>query len=351
VSGLKGVIAIAAGLNHNAALLSDGTVECWGDNTFAALGDGTSTGPETCANGNPCAMTPVPVSGLTGATAVTAGLGHACALLSGGTVECWGYNEYGELGDGMSKGPQTCVVGSCSTTPVAVSGLSGVTAIAAGYDHTCALLPGGTVACWGDSEQGELGDGAAGPGTCTAMQACSTTPVAVSGLSGVTAIAAGGKHTCALLSGGTVKCWGDNDYGELGDGTIDQSATPVAVSGLTGAIAIAAGAEQTCALLSDGTVVCWGDNSYGELGDGTWTGPQNCKYYPCSMTPAPVTGLTAVTAIAAGGLQTCALLSGGDVECWGANTQGQLGDDTSAGPQTCMNGLACSTTPVVVSGL
>jgi len=243
-------------------------------------------------------------------TALAAGSGFACVLRSGGTVECWGNNYDGELGNGTSKGPQSCdyVPYACSTTPVGVSGLSGVTAIAAGNADGCALLSSGTVECWGDNEWGQLGDGTStGPQTCgppSGSRSCSMTPVAVSGLSGVTAIAAGGAHACALLSGGTVDCWGANFFGQLGNATSSGpetcngmacSSTPVTVPGLSGVRAIAAGGSESCALLTGGTIECWGDNTFGELGIGTSTGPQKCMYgnmpSPCSPTPVKVSGL------------------------------------------------------------
>jgi alpha-tubulin suppressor-like RCC1 family protein len=371
VSGLSDVAAIATGSGHDCALLTDGTVECWGDNSSGELGAGTMTGPQTCFDGSPCSATPVAVSGLSGVTALAAGGSQTCALLAGGTVECWGDNAYGELGEGTSTGPQRCVEEfACSTAPVAVPGLSGVTALAAGAEHTCALLSAGTVVCWGDNTFGELGDGSIlGPEQCRGGDPtgeigagyCSTTPVAVSGLSGVVALAAAGWETCALLSGGTVVCWGYDEYGWLTGATSadlgicgggDQCAmTPIAVPGLSGVTAVAASGEwQTCALLSGETVECWGDNAYGELGDGTSTGNTMCEGYPCSAPPAAVPGLRDVTAIAVGEGHGCALLSSGAVECWGENEHGELGTGTSTGPETC-NGQACSTTPVAVSGL
>jgi alpha-tubulin suppressor-like RCC1 family protein len=329
VSGLTGVTAIAAGYYDTCALLSNGTVECWGDNSYGELGNGSSTGPDTCSQG-PCSTTPVAVSGLSGVTAISVGDYFACTLVSGGTVECWGYNAEGELGNGSSTGPDTCSQGPCSTTPVAVSGLSGVTAISAGGNSACALLSGGTVECWGGNGGGELGNG-------TTID--SSIPVAVSGLSGVTAVSVGSDFACALLSGGTVECWGGSSAGDLGNGPTDAStvvATPVAVSGLSGVTAISAtgGYGFACALLSGGTVECWGDNEFGELGIGTTTGPDTCNSEPCSTTPVAVTDLSGATAISAGYNFACTLVSGGTVQCWGYNYEGELGNGTTTNSDT-----------------
>jgi alpha-tubulin suppressor-like RCC1 family protein len=298
VSGLSsGVTAITAGKGDTCAVTRAGEAECWGENGYGQLGDGTMTGSHI----------PVPVSGLSsGVTAIAAAEYHTCALTQVGAVFCWGQNIYGQLGDGTT---------TSSTIPVPVSGLSsGVTAIAAGGNHTCALTRTGGVMCWGGNATGALGDG-----TTTER----TTPVPVSGLSsGVTAIAAGLGHTCARTQAGAALCWGLNAYAELGDGTTTTRLTPVPVSGLSsGVTAIEGGAVDSCAVTAAGGAGCWGYNAYVEVGDGTTT---------TRLTPVPVSGLSSgVTAIAGGGYHTCAIAQAGVVFCWGENSRGQLGDGTT----------------------
>jgi alpha-tubulin suppressor-like RCC1 family protein len=197
-----------------------------------------------------------------------------------------------------------------SDVPVTVSGLKFVTAVAAGALHSLALLANATVVAWGDNEFGQLGDGS----TTNA-----SVPVAVSGLTDVKAIAAGEDHSLALLTNGTVMAWGDNESGQLGDGNEQESEVPVAVKGLTGVKAIAAGGNHSLALLSNGTVMAWGGNEAGELGSG---GTKS------SDVPVAVKGLSRVSAISAGGEFSLALLSNGTVEGWGSNESGQIGAGT-----------------------
>jgi alpha-tubulin suppressor-like RCC1 family protein len=273
-------------------------------------------------------FTPVQVSGLTGVTAIAGGAYHTIALKNDGTVWVWGGNFFGQLGVSKSE---ICAGQSgqyCSSTPVQVSGLTGVTAIAGGGSHTIALKSDSTVWAWGSNSFGQLGDG-------TTID--SSTPVQVSGLTGVTAIAGRDSHTIALKNDGTVWTWGDNRSGQLGDGTTTQRTTPVQVSGLTGVIAIAGGTWHTIALKNDGTVWTWGYNSNGQLGDGTTTN---------SSAPVQVSGLTGVTAIASGAYHTITLKSDGTVWTWGGNNYGQLGDGT-----TTTSSPYGKTTPVQVSGL
>jgi alpha-tubulin suppressor-like RCC1 family protein len=295
--------AIAAGAVHTCALLaSTGGVQCWGWNYYGQLGDGTTT-DHVSTN----------VVGLSsGVAAIVAGYGHTCALLaSTGGVQCWGYNAQGQLGDGTTTDRYL---------PTNVVGLSsGVAAIAAGTHHTCALLAStGGVQCWGANWSGQLGDG-----TLTGQHV----PTNVVGLSsGVAAIELGTSHTCALLSStGGVQCWGENWNGQLGDGTTIDRLVPTSVLGLSsGVAAIAAGHGHTCALLaSTGGVQCWGFNTGGQLGGGT-------ESYQQSVPLTNVTGLSSgVAAIVAGAGFTCALLAPtGFVQCWGENYYGQLGIGT-----------------------
>jgi alpha-tubulin suppressor-like RCC1 family protein len=297
VTGLaSGVVGISSGYKHTCALTSAGGVKCWGFNVDGELGDGSIISKHA----------PVDVSGLTsGVAGISASGYHTCAVMNSGAVKCWGYNAFGQLGDGTTYN---------RATPVSVSGLaSGVNVIKTGEYHTCALMQTGGVKCWGDNDNGQLGDG-------TVQN--KLVPVDVTGLtSGVSALSTGGYHTCALMQTSGLKCWGDNAYGQLGNGTATDSLAPVNVNGLaSGVSGISGGFRHTCAVMQGSGAKCWGHNAYGQLGNGT-TGS--------SSTPVDVSGLASgVNVIRAGYRDTCALTTSGGVKCWGDNSYGELGDGT-----------------------
>jgi hypothetical protein len=308
VTGLtSGVQALAAGVQFTCAVVN-GSAQCWGYNDFGQLGN----------NSTNFSFSPVQVSGLsTGVEQIATGQVSSCAVVNGG-VFCWGYGHNGALGNNST---------AQSDVPVAVSGLngvgllSGVQAIGAGQSNFC-VVANGAAACWGDNASGDLGNNSAGQ---------SNVPVQVSGLSGgVEAIAPGSGFACAVANGG-VSCWGTNSVGELGQ-VHSPSSIPVALASLAaGAQTVKAGAGQACALVNGG-VECWGENTFGQVGNNSLTS---------AYAPAQVVGLAAgVAATEAGATHTCTIVNGG-VECWGDNTTGALGN----------NSTLSTSSPVQVAGL
>jgi hypothetical protein len=295
VYGISDATQIAVGTYSACLVRSTGAVGCWGGNGYGEIGTGSLYGDH---------QTPAPVINVEGATDVAVGTGHACAVLSSGGVDCWGDDEFGQLGF-PNTGP-----GITQPTPSAVPGIADATSLAAGDSFTCATLSTGGVDCWGRDQNGQLGNGA--------NDYRDMAPQPVVGITDAVGVAAGEDHGCAVLSSGGIECWGENEDGQLGDGSTAWSNVPVPVTGITNAIEVSAGYVNSCALLSTGAVECWGDNSNGQLGDGSLGGG--------SLTPVPAIGISDATGIASGQVFSCATLEATTVDCWGSNYSGTLGD-------------------------
>ena len=283
------------------ALGVTGQVMCWGSNMSGNLGDGTVTNRST----------PVVVLNVNYAYQVSTGLFDTCALTGNHAVWCWGDNGYGMIS-------RRSAASGAVQTPTALLDLGAITGdtISVGTSHAC-VINSSSAQCWYNNSYGQLGDGS------TADSGSS--PVNASLPSNAAEVIAGGNedgaYSCARLTTGAVYCWGVNDVGQIGDGSITTRLTPVAVTGLTTVTQIALGQSHACALRANGSVVCWGANAFGQVGDGTTTGRR---------TFVQVSGLTSgVVEIRAGGYHTCARLATGAIRCWGRNANGQLGDGTT----------------------
>jgi len=270
VPGISDVKFVAAGRSASLALKNDGTVWSWGWNSRGELGDGTTTRRGT----------PQPISGLTNVKAIAMTGGHGMALKNDGTVWTWGENVSGQLGDGTA----TKVAPFGKLTPLQVPGLSGVTAIASGDDHSLALKSDGTVWAWGDNYWGEIGIGADSYHE-------QLSPIAVPNLSGITKITVDGSHNAASGSGSTTWGWGRNNESELIGGTVRSQRVPAPIPGVESSDMLAWGEMHGLALGTDGRLRTWGNNDHGQLGDGTRI---------ARGAPTPLDGLSDVTLIAAG---------------------------------------------------
>lgn len=295
VVGIANAVAVASNDAANCALLADRSVRCWGTNGNGQLGDGSGTDSNV----------PVVVAGLSDAVQISGSEGSFCARHADGGVSCWGSNSFQQFGTADKN---------ARPTPFRIPGVTGAVKVSSGPYNTCVVISGGTVQCLGDNDSGQLGDP-----TVPASEDRGT-PVNVVGVSGATDVVINAEYACAIIAAGAVKCWGSNYSGTLGNGdsshTNQESA--VDVVGLAGATRLSLAWNSVCALLTDATVKCWGNNIEGELGDGTATN---------SDVPVPVTGLTNVRGISeATEFNHCAWLPGGSVYCWGANGNHALGN-------------------------
>jgi alpha-tubulin suppressor-like RCC1 family protein len=372
-------LQLAVGLHHTCAVLTDHSVACWGDNGQSELGDGTATqrlgavitlpagsanavvagaqsscalaadGTVWCWGGTLAPASPTKVSGVTGAVQLIAGHRFACTRDAAGGVTCWGANSSGQLGRGTTD--------TSIDPPGPVAGLGDATDLVGGSRSACAQRAGGSFVCWGNNDSGDLGIG----NFTTNMPS----PTLVS-VPGAVQFAAGTRRMCARLDTGEVECWGSNSHGELGVGDfITRSGPSSPVIGLSGAVDVVASTRHACARVADGSVYCWGENDYGQLGTGTRaasaapvaamvpTGAtaltslveRTCAVYPSGdvycwadvnlgngtdgWAGLPVKATLTASAVAAGNGHSCAIDSSGAVECWGYNSFGQLGDTTT----------------------
>jgi len=301
VVGLSGatVLSLSTTYATTCALLADKTVRCWGDNSSGQIGDGTTTNRHT----------PTQMSGVTDAIAVAAGMSHTCVLHEDTTVSCVGNNYRAQLGDGTTTN-------RLSLTPV--PGLSGVTQILAGAEHTCAATAAG-VYCWGRTDDYQSG-------VMNAIHVAN--PHLISLPSAVTSLAMGYSHTCASLDDGTVRCWGSNYHGQMGTGQsfsqLNKTASPVTVQGLSDVVMLGGGGygHHVCALRAGGTVSCWGNDNYGQLGDGVAV-----PSYSVQRSPVATLNLTGLDEVVIGAYFSCARKPDGSAYCFGANYSGQLGNN------------------------
>jgi len=329
---LSGVTWVAAGNGHTCAVLSDTTAKCWGQNAKGQLGDGTigpsDTPVKVCASGSGAGC-----PALSGIFRMSAGNSHTCARMTDLTVKCWGDDSNGQLGNDdppsdSSLPVNVCAVGGCPTT------LSGIIQVSAGQFHTCALTSGGGVKCWGDNLSGQLGDGNSATDSPTPVDVCPTGGCPGT-LSGANFIGAGGQHSCAVVVGAEVRCWGSDSDGQLGNGAGGGSTTPVAVcavggcggGNLTGVVFAGGGQNHSCASLTSGGAVCWGSDSQGQLANGVVIGSTDI---PGNVCAPPSCTKPALDVLAGGGstgaAHTCGITTARNLRCAGDNLLGQLGD-------------------------
>lgn len=292
-----------AGVDHNCVITTSNEADCWGGNYSGQLARGTSTSNTS--------LTEVP--GISDVAGLGLGWYHSCALIENGDVYCWGQNDLRQLG----RPEFTDLI---NQIPTRISALPEMVKIAAGPTHTCTVEESGSVWCWGDNSEGQVG---------VTGETVQDAPFKLPNLSNIADIDAGYQHTCARTALGRVKCWGWNNWGQLGNGTEDNSATPVDVFGLEDVTEIAAGGFHTCALVESGDVYCWGQNDQGQLG----TGDKDNRSLPQKLT-----SLADVVKLSAGLQHTCAMTRSGEIYCWGDNQDDQLAQD----------GVQYSTTPVEI---
>ena len=339
-------IAVATGRIHACVLLSDGTARCWGDNSVGQLGDGTGKS----------STVPVQVLGLSNALSISATDNRTCVLLDDGSIQCWGYDNwsFGIGGFAMAR-----------ESPCTIPSIGKATMVSVGNGHACALLADGRLVCWGGNPFGQLGIG----NTDDSLKGIPEYPA----LTGVRSVYAGTNDTCAIMADSSLYCWGDNQWGQLGIGSLATSSIPHNVPGLARVNAVTEGERHACAILDGGAVWCWGwgfagdaiiDGSYGLYGwspvveswvSGPAIGIAGGDDWTCALLsdrsvqcwgftpianntstlrgPRTVPCISNVRALDVGGEFACAIRDDGSVKCWGTNEHGQLGNGSTTGSE------------------
>jgi alpha-tubulin suppressor-like RCC1 family protein len=297
---------LSAGDSHTCGITSSGDAYCWGYNYIGQLGNGSVEN----------SFVPTRVAGGLAMAAISAGSLHTCAITTSGQAYCWGSDLEGILGTGQ-PGPDSCAFSRCALTPQAVAGGFTFTAIAAGFTESCGVITSGEAYCWGSNTYGQLGD---------ATRLTRTVPTPVYGGTLFASLTIGWRHACGRTPTGGTFCWGRNNFGQVAapNGLLEQL-TPTAILSFAGAVTtLSAGFIHSCRTVETGATECWGDNTYGQLGDGTTTR---------AYSPVPSAAGLSLQQIASGGNHTCGMTRTNELYCWGYNVAGQLGNGTKIGPE------------------
>ncbi len=298
--------AVSAGTYATCGLGTDGVAYCWGNGRHGQLGFAASEDCSSVPGEDPCAHVPTPVAASLRFTALTTGDVHACGIATDGSAHCWGGDEWGQVGDVGPKDTCGLLATPCTPTPRLVNLGGPLTALSAGGSHTCAVHAAGYGYCWGYGHAGRLGTG---------LTDNAELPQSIVGGLRFTSIVAGGAHTCGLVQDGTAYCWGYNHLGQLGDGSTASHSTPTPVATTDRFTLLTAGTAHTCGITTTGATLCWGNAGDGALGSDGAT--ETCAGYPCRTTPqrvAPDPGFTTLSA----GLDFACGVAGGTSYCWGA---------------------------------
>jgi hypothetical protein len=330
---------LSTGSGHSCGINTLGVLKCWGQNTQGQLGDGTKNDSNT----------PIDIDSTTSYASISAGVTHTCGITTSQTLKCWGNNTKGQLGDGTTI---------ARSTPTVIDGSTSYATAIAGNQTTCGITTTGVLKCWGNNSNGQIGD-------YTTTNKLLPTIIDFGTLYSL--VSPGNLFTCGITTGGVAKCWGDNSSGQLGDGTTTERHRPNYVNDSDTYSTVSTGkGHSTCGVTSAGTLKCWGQNTQGQLGDSTTTGrkapttinPPNTLYasvaegsdYACAITtsgalncwgnydhsqinssssPVAVDASNPYNYITGGGSHICGITQAGIYTCWGLNTYGQLGDSTN----------------------